>query len=195
MTIEQSALRKLEELEPGDHLCCLYRSEEEHRALLAPSMRRGLERGQKVLYIADAHTASTILAYLRAEGVDTSPFLERGQLSILTSNEAYTREGVFNPDRMLELLRGETERAVEEGYPALRVTGEMSWALKGIPGSERLIEYEASLNASFPAAAVWPFASTTAGPSPPASSWRSSPPSPGGGGGGPPLRELLLHPP
>jgi KaiC/GvpD/RAD55 family RecA-like ATPase len=101
----------LEELEPGDHLCCLYRSEEEHRALLVPFLRRGLEGGQKVLYIADAHGASTILAYLRAEGVDTSPFLERGQLSMLTSEEAYTLEGYFNPDRMLELLRRETERA------------------------------------------------------------------------------------
>ncbi|WP_458012526.1 MEDS domain-containing protein [Candidatus Solincola sp.] len=143
-------MRKLEELEPGDHLCCLYRSEEEHRALLVPFLRRGLEGGQKVLYIADAHGASTILAYLRAEGVDTSPFLERGQLSMLTSEEAYTLEGYFNPDRMLELLRRETERALEEGYPALRVTGEMSWALKGAPGSERLIEYEAKLNRFFP---------------------------------------------
>jgi PAS domain S-box-containing protein len=32
----------------------------------------------------------------------------------------------------------------------LRVTGEMSWALQGLPGSERLIEYEAKLNGFFP---------------------------------------------
>ncbi|WP_287152522.1 MEDS domain-containing protein [Candidatus Solincola tengchongensis] len=137
-------------MEPGDHLCCIYRSEEEHRSLLAPFLRRGLERGQKVLYIADAHTASNILAYLHVDGLDAAPFLERGQLVILASDEAYTEGGSFDPDRMIELLRGETERALMEGYRALRVSGEMSWALKGIPGSERLIEYEAKLNLFFP---------------------------------------------
>ena len=44
---------------------------------------------------------------------------------------------------MIALLRAETQRAIEEGYSALRVSSEMSWALKGLPGSERLIEYEA----------------------------------------------------
>jgi hypothetical protein len=37
-----------------------------------------------------------------------------------------------------------------EGYPALRVTGEMTWALRGMPGFERLVEYEAKPNESIP---------------------------------------------
>ncbi|MFQ6079806.1 MAG: MEDS domain-containing protein, partial [Thermodesulfobacteriota bacterium] len=76
--------------------------------------------------------------------------LASGQLVILTRDDAYMREGVFDPDGMIALLRGETERALAEGYPALRVTGEMTWALRGLPGSERLIEYEARLNEFFP---------------------------------------------
>jgi len=146
----EPALRRLEELEPGDHLCCIYRSEDEHRSLLAPFLRRGLEGNQKVIYIADAHTASHILAYLREEGLDAAAFMDKGQLVMLTSDEAYTKEGSFDPDLMIELLHTETEKAVDEGYRALRVTGEMSWALRGLPGSERLIEYEAKLNRFFP---------------------------------------------
>jgi len=56
------------------------------------------------------------------------------------------REGTFDPDRMIALLISETEKALSEGYPALRVTGEMTWVLGGLPGSDRLLEYEARLN-------------------------------------------------
>jgi hypothetical protein len=38
----------LEQLQPRDHLCCLYGAEEEHRALLAPFLRQGLEQCQAV---------------------------------------------------------------------------------------------------------------------------------------------------
>jgi PAS domain-containing protein len=50
---------------------------------------------------------------------------------------------------MILLLQEETERALDEGYSALRVTGEMTWALRGLAGSNRLIEYEAKLNDFF----------------------------------------------
>jgi len=143
-------LRRIADLEPGDHVCCLYEDEREHRAVVAPFLHQGLERGEKVLYIVDAHTAEAVLGYLRDDGLDVEPHLARGQLTIRTSQEAYLQQGVFDPDGMIALLRAETERALAEGYSALRVTGEMSWALRGLAGSERLIEYEAKLNEFFP---------------------------------------------
>lgn len=69
---------------------------------------------------------------------------------ILTVDDAYMRDEVFNPEGMIALLRTETERAQSEGYPTLRVTGEMTWVLQGLPGSERLIEYESKLNKFLP---------------------------------------------
>jgi len=143
-------LRTLEELEPGDHLCCIYETEEEHRSLVTPFLRHGLEKNQKAIYIVDARTAETVIGYLRDDGVKVEPYLEKGQLVIMGVEDAYMKEGVFDPEGMIELLRGQTELALSEGYQALRVTGEMTWALKGLPGSERLIEYEAMLNEFFP---------------------------------------------
>jgi PAS domain S-box-containing protein len=143
-------LRTLIDLEPGDHLCCIYETEEEHRALLTPFLRQGLERGEKVIYIVDAHTAEIIKGYLQDDGMEVEPYLASGQMSILSVDDAYMRDGVFEPDAMITLLRSETERALAQGYTTLRVTGEMSWALRGLSGSERLIEYEAKLNEFFP---------------------------------------------
>ncbi|RQV99013.1 hypothetical protein EH221_00980, partial [bacterium] len=54
--------------------------------------------------------------------------------------------GKFIVDEMLGRLKAFYEEAIEKGYSHTRVSGEMSWALRGIPGSDRLMEYEAWVN-------------------------------------------------
>jgi PAS domain S-box-containing protein len=135
--------------QPGDHLCCLYETDEQHKALLTHFLRQGLERGEKVRYIVDNRTEKTILGYLSEDGCEVGPHLQSGQLGVLRFDETYVRRGIFDPDEMINLLRAETIKALAEGYNAHRVTGEMSWILRGLPGSERLIEYEAKLNHFF----------------------------------------------
>lgn len=137
-------------LEFGDHLCYLYETEKEHQVVLTSYLRQGLEQGEKVIYVLDSHSAQTILDYLKEDGLDIKPYLGRGQLVVLNHDDTYLRNGVFDPDEMIALLRTEMEWALAGGYSALRVTGEMSWALRGLPGSEWLIEYEARLNEFFP---------------------------------------------
>ena len=140
----------LQELTPGDHLCCLYRTEEEHRSLLTPFLWQGLEQNHRILYVVDSHTADQILDYLREGGLEVERYVQSDQLSICTARDSYLRGGAFDPDAMIALLKEETDRSFEQGYDALRVTGEMSWALGGHPGSDRLIEYETKLNQFLP---------------------------------------------
>ncbi len=140
----------LQEIQPGDHLCCIYQTEEEHRKVFTPFLRQGLDQGEKVLYIVDVRTADKILNYLRDAGVEVKPYKDWGQLEILTSQDSYMKGGVFDPDAMIALLKKETKKALSEGYHALRVTGEMTWALRNLPGTERLIEYENKLNDFLP---------------------------------------------
>ena len=143
-------MHDLRKLEPGNHLCCIYETDDEHRALLTPYIRGGLEHHQKVVYIVDNHRAETVLEYLRNDGIDPQPALDAGQLAIVTRRETYLRDGTFDPDRMIVFLRETMEQALRDGYSALRVTGEMTWALGSAPGSERLFEYEAKLNDFLP---------------------------------------------
>ncbi|MDO5836257.1 MAG: PAS domain S-box protein [Methanobacterium sp.] len=140
---------EIKDLKAGDHLCCLYKNNEEHKTLLTSYMRYGLEKNEKVLYIADSHTSDTVLNYLRDDGLEVESYLDSGQLIIQTVNQSYLVRGVFDPDSMINMLSQETEKALQEGYSALRVTGEMSWALKGLTVSERLLEYESKLNEFF----------------------------------------------
>jgi PAS domain S-box-containing protein len=143
-------LRSVASWAPGDHLCCLYEGEVEHQALITPLLRLGLERGEKVLCLVDSRTASMVPGYLRDEGLEIEPYLESGQLTTLIAEEAYNRNGHFDPDEWVAFLRTETERALAEGYTALRVSGEMAWVLGERSGSERLIEYESKLNTFIP---------------------------------------------
>jgi len=143
-------LRTISQLRPGDHACCFYEMAEKQRAVLTPFLRQGLERGSKVVYILDVSTEEAILAYLRRDGLDVESYLARGQMVFLTRNETYMQAGVFDPETMIALVQEQTDQALAEGYPALRITGEMGWVLRGLPGSERLLEYEAKLNELFP---------------------------------------------
>jgi PAS domain S-box-containing protein len=143
-------LRAITDLQPGDHLGFLYQTEAEHRALLTPFLRQGLERGEKVVYIMDVHPAETILDYLRDEGLEVEPYLARGQLRLMTPAETFLRTGVFNPDDMIAFWQTETERALAEGYQALRAAGELTWALQDLPDPERLFEFESKLSAFLP---------------------------------------------
>jgi len=134
----------------GDHYCGIYRTDEDHRALIVDFIRQGVAKGEKIFYIVNIHTAAQLRALLAEADVDVESLLARSQLVILTAKEAYLKEGLFDPDKMITLLQEETDKALAEGYPALRVTGEMTWALAGEPGSERLVEYESLLNTFFP---------------------------------------------
>ncbi len=138
------------DLKPGSHLCCFYETEAEHRAILTPYLQYGLARGEKVIYIVDERTADVVQRYLHDAGLAVEDYIDRGQLVLLTSEETYVKHGVFDPEAMIALIQAEVDKALDEGYPLLRLTGEMTWVLRGLPGSQRLIEYEARLNEFLP---------------------------------------------
>lgn len=143
-------LEWIKSLQPGHHLCCIYSTEEEHREVVTRFILDGFENNEKIFYVVDSHEAGDIRHYLRDEDIDPSDYEKSGQLTIMTRKDAYMKGGVFDPDAMIRLLESETDKAIKEGYFALRITGEMTWALRGLPGSERLIEYESKLNHFFP---------------------------------------------
>jgi hypothetical protein len=63
-----------------------------------------------------------------------------------TVRETYFPNGSFEPDAMLARLRASYEEAIAAGHAGARFAGEMTWALRGIPGSDRIIECESRIN-------------------------------------------------
>ncbi|MBI3813656.1 MAG: MEDS domain-containing protein [Nitrospinae bacterium] len=139
-------INALEQLALHDHLCLIYETREEQFNAVIPFIRAGLESGEKCIYIVDDNTAATVLDAMRTDGIDVDSAVKSGRLSIATKQEAYLKQGYFDPEWMINFLKEAADTAKREGYPCLRVTGEMTWVFGGDPGVERLIEYEAKLN-------------------------------------------------
>jgi signal transduction histidine kinase len=139
----------LEEIGTRSHLCLIYETPEEQFSAIAPFVRFGLERGERNVYIADENPASKVLESLRLRGIDVDAAIGAGALATATKRETYLRRGRFDPDGMIRFLGEAIDSAKAAGFSALRITGEMTWALGGEPGVERLMEYEAKLNRFF----------------------------------------------
>jgi hypothetical protein len=108
---------KITDILPGTHLCLLYRSEEERRAVLTEYIRRGLEAGERVLYTADTPGGLEIREFLQKAGIDVREAERRDQLRFITAEEAYLRTGRFDPKAMVDLLREDTKEALDQGSP------------------------------------------------------------------------------
>jgi hypothetical protein len=129
----------------GTHMCFIFNDELERRKILAKYVESGLESGEQVAYFVDTMTPEELRAHLRQLGVCV-PDAEDRQCLLLSAEDTYCPDGTFNPDRMLDTLESAWAQSCSDGFNGLRVTGEMNWALKGHPGSERLIEYESRVN-------------------------------------------------
>jgi putative methionine-R-sulfoxide reductase with GAF domain len=136
-------------LRPGEHLCLFYETPEEHRAALTAFMRQGLVRGDKVMCVTGddprGRAPEDLLNYLRDDGQGVGPYLERGQLVVHARDEAHLQRLASDPAYASATLRAETERALAEGFKALRFTSETPW-LQEPSASRRVAVYAAQLN-------------------------------------------------
>lgn len=139
----EQALRKL----PNScHLGLLYEEPQQWRAVVVSYLQAGLRQGKKCIYIADGDDAQHIRSCLAESGIDPEAAEVSGRLVVRIYSKIYAADGYFDPDRTISFLVEEARKARGEGYPALCLTGEMSWALRGYRGAEKLMEFESRLN-------------------------------------------------
>jgi hypothetical protein len=137
-------------VEPGDHLCGLYMGQQERDDVLLPYLRAGLHAGDKCLGIVDSNDPASLMNDI-GDGIDVRACVESHQLEVWKSTDSYLREGKFTIDRMVEFWEDTVGSAVRtDGFDFVRVFGEMTWSLRGLPGVEYLAEYESELNRFMP---------------------------------------------
>lgn len=130
----------------GTHICYLFNDEEERKCFLPAFVSSGMEERESVDYLADVPTPDLLERAIEALGIPEPSLEQREQLIVATAMETYCPGGRFSPDMMLDRLRDMYVLHHAAGFPGARMSGEMTWALRGIPGSDRLVEYEARIN-------------------------------------------------
>jgi hypothetical protein len=132
------------------HVCLIFDDDQQRRKMVSEFLAAGLRRGELVRYIADSSSPEQIRSSLLELGVeipDGAPFY------IHKAEDFYCPSGRFNPQVLIDSMPIRYDSAKKAGYSGVRSCGEMSWALRHIPGSEKLLEYEALLStvtATFP---------------------------------------------
>ena len=135
-----------EHFEQGTHMCLVFRDEADRRKIVSRFVESGIAESERVYYFADTVKPTEVVGWLESLDVDVSDAVAASELTVAEALATYCPDGTFDPDRMLDTLKAAYSSSVDGGYPASRVTGEMSWALRGVPGAEHLIEYEAAIN-------------------------------------------------
>jgi anti-anti-sigma regulatory factor len=134
-------------LRPGDHACFVIGDDTTRLRGLATYIDAGLRENDRVLYFGP--DPDRLAADLAGAGVDTPAAMARGQLEMVTPQQSYLASGSFDPEATMAGWRTETDRALADGYRSLRAIGDMSWAARPVPGSDRLDWYEANVNRVF----------------------------------------------
>jgi hypothetical protein len=129
------------------HICAFFESDDQELDCLVPYFTEGLEQGEQVVSIRDAekighHTRS--LQRRMPRPLDEA--VRNSQFRVLASEETYLRDGFFGHERMGLMLEEVLKAAESSPFKRVRTCGDMTWALRQMPGTDELMEYESRVN-------------------------------------------------
>jgi hypothetical protein len=132
-----------------NHICAFFNSREEQYKVLMPFFKDGYDQHEKLFHVVDSQLHEAHRCACQQGGIEVGAAEASGQLEIHDWEETYLRDGYFDDDRMIGIVEDmlATNRTC---YPRIRVTGNMEWALKTMPGVKDVIEYETKLNYVLP---------------------------------------------
>ncbi|WP_242371095.1 MEDS domain-containing protein [Anaeromyxobacter sp. SG26] len=132
----------------GSHVCLFHRTARELGDVLVPFLRRGLEQGERCVWVTAAPLeADAARRALAAAVPDLGAREARGQLEILEHERWYRAAGGDDGARVVQSWLVREEAARRAGFTRLRVAG--SAGPEGACGAPGFLEYEARVSAAF----------------------------------------------
>ncbi|KTC96658.1 MEDS domain-containing protein [Legionella feeleii] len=130
----------------GAHACLIYRDESEKRRVISKYIESGIANNEQIGYFVDTMTPEEVRAWLAELDVELP---QTRQVEISPAVSVYCPDGKFVPEQMLSRLKNHYDQAIAAGFSGSRLSGEMTWSCRNIPGSDQLIVYEALINTIF----------------------------------------------
>jgi len=124
----------------------IYDYEEQRKKIVSEFLAAGIKRKELVRYFADVTPPEEIQSWLSVIGIDVEEATLNGSFNISNAESNYCPNGRFEPEEIIKTMVSRYNMAREAGYAGSRACGEMNWALRNIPGSDRFLEYEALIN-------------------------------------------------
>jgi hypothetical protein len=128
------------------HVCAFFNSQDEEYRVLLPFIKEGFEQNNRASHIIDPRHRDEHLRRLEQAGIDVAEAERKGQLEVLSWDNAYLKDGYFDQDRQIALIEGQLAAGRTRGFELTRLVAKMQWALENLPGVNQIVEYEARLN-------------------------------------------------
>ena len=128
------------------HICAFFDSREEQYEILLPWLTEGINNKEEVLTILASDAHKDHFKRLSNAGIPVQEALENKQLKVVATEDSYLQGECFAAERMFNIVEQAVIDAETGPYGMFRGCGDMEWALKNLPGTDELIEYEARLN-------------------------------------------------
>lgn len=134
------------EFHTGAHICQIFSDEDERQEILYKFLGSGVKSHDMTACFSDRETVDSLETALAESGIDAKQALEEKCLSLSQTDHVYFHNEMFEPDRMIKLLREFYEEALKNDFNAARVIGEMTPKIQKVPGGNQLLEYESRVS-------------------------------------------------
>lgn len=128
----------------GAHVCAIHESPAAVLGVLARSFATGLARGERCVLVAPEASASEVRRLLGEDGVDVAAAEGEGLILMTDRDPLLAKDGTeFDPDHLINAIKGLFMATVEAGYNGMRLSADVPWLTRDVPGGERAMEFEA----------------------------------------------------
>ncbi len=126
----------------GDHICAVFQNHDQQMAVMVPFIAEGLRAGDLCVWISPPSSSQAFRQALVQAGADLPTLEASGQLIILPEIDFYLLDGIFEPERTIELGLILLQNGKKNGYATMRITSDLSWLKGGAVDGERWESYE-----------------------------------------------------
>jgi hypothetical protein len=128
----------------GAHVCAMGESVEGVLKTLVQTFAVGLRNGERCAYIGPERSVDEVRRLLEGFGVDVADAEGRGALIFVTDRRPLLKGGTqFDPLHLLQVIKDLFGATLEAEYPGLRLSADVPWIARDVPGEHRILEFEA----------------------------------------------------
>ncbi|MCL4416397.1 MAG: MEDS domain-containing protein [Actinobacteria bacterium] len=145
MEARRTGIDIIKEIPWGTHFCQLYNTKDDLIEILVPYFKAGLESNEYCIWVTSESLPETKAMHALAGSMpDLDGYLKKKQLEIFNYSELYTKGGSFKAGRVLDFWIRKLDKALENGFEGIRVTGDTIWLQKN--GWKDFTDYEEEIN-------------------------------------------------
>ncbi len=129
----------------GDHISAIFDSRVQQMEIMGPFVGTGLRAEQRCVWISPEESAAELRRTLSDMGGDLATLEASSQLLIVSEVDFYLRDGIFEPQRTLDLLAAFLQDNQREGYSTMRLANDVSWVAGGRVDPESWERFESHM--------------------------------------------------